>query len=124
MAFSFTDFPLANAMIERARSGVDVAGVFEKFGSDTDSAELKTLSCGGIPVRRDGNPGFLHHKVIVIDERIVITGSMNFSTNAEISNDENLIILDHPEIARAYLQEFERVWNQATEPQPGEITCQ
>lgn len=123
LAFSYTDFPLAEAMIKRAQSGVNVAGVFEKVGSDTDAAELKTLSCAQIPVRQDGNGGFMHNKVIVVDERFVITGSLNFSTNAEESNDENVIIIDNPEIAKLYLQDFERVWAVATDPQPGKIAC-
>ena len=123
LAFSFTDFPLANAMIQRAGSGVDVAGVFERVGSDTDSAELRTLYCAQVPVRRDGNGSFMHNKVVVVDQRYVITGSLNFSTNAEDSNDENVIIIDNPEIARLYLQDFERVWTLASDPEPGAITC-
>jgi phosphatidylserine/phosphatidylglycerophosphate/cardiolipin synthase-like enzyme len=123
MAFSFTDYPLANAMIERARNGVDVAGVFETVGSDTDAAELRTLFCAGLAVRRDGNPSFLHHKVIVIDEHIVITGSLNYSTNAEESNDENVLLIDHAEIAGLYMQEFERVWARAEDPDPHQFAC-
>jgi phosphatidylserine/phosphatidylglycerophosphate/cardiolipin synthase-like enzyme len=107
MAFSFTDYPLAAAMIQRRNNGVEVAGVFEAFGSTTDAAELRTLFCGNVPVRQDRNGGFLHHKVIVVDERYVITGSMNFSTNAETSNDENVIIIDNMEMARLYINEFE-----------------
>lgn len=123
LAFSFTDFPLADAMIQRSRNGVDVAGVFEKVGSDTDSAELKTLHCASIPVRRDGNGSFMHNKVIVVDERYVITGSLNFSTNAEESNDENVIIIDNPDIAKLYMQDFERVWSVATDPEPDKFPC-
>jgi phosphatidylserine/phosphatidylglycerophosphate/cardiolipin synthase-like enzyme len=123
LAFSFTDFPLADAMIQRANNGVDVAGVFEKVGSDTDSAELKTLYCAKVPVRRDGNGSFMHSKVIVVDERYVITGSLNFSTNAEESNDENVIIIDNPDIAKLYVKDFERVWSIATDPEPGKFPC-
>lgn len=123
LAFSFTDYPLANAMIQRAQNGVDVAGVFEKVGSDTDSAELKTLYCASVPVRRDGNGSFMHNKVIVVDERYVITGSLNFSTNAEESNDENVIIIDNPDIAKLYMQDFQRVWTLAADPEPGKFTC-
>jgi phosphatidylserine/phosphatidylglycerophosphate/cardiolipin synthase-like enzyme len=123
LAFSYTDFPLAEAMVKRAQAGVNVAGVFEKVGSDTDAAELKTLSCAQIPVRQDGNGGFMHNKVIVVDERFVITGSLNFSTNAEDSNDENVIIIDNPDIAKLYMQDFERVWSLASAPQPGAINC-
>src|SRR5215211_4994395 len=123
LAFSFTDYPLADAMSQRAKAGVDVAGVFEKVGSEADASELKTLMCRKVPVRQDGNPGFLHHKVIVVDERIVITGSMNYSKNAEESNDENVIIIDNAEIARLYLQEFERVWDLANDPEIEMIAC-
>jgi len=123
LTFSFTDFPLADAMSQRFKAGVDVAGVFEKVGSETEAAELRTLMCRSVPVKQDGNPGFLHHKVIVVDERIVITGSMNYSTNAEENNDENVIIIDNAEIARLYLQEFERVWNLASDPEVETIAC-
>ncbi|HET6823766.1 MAG TPA: phospholipase D-like domain-containing protein [Anaerolineales bacterium] len=123
LTFSFTDFPLADAMSQRFKAGVDVAGVFEKFGSETEAAELRTLMCRSVPVKQDGNSGFLHHKVIVVDEQIVITGSMNYSTNAEENNDENVIIIDNAEIARLYLQEFDRVWSLAEDPEVEMIAC-
>jgi phosphatidylserine/phosphatidylglycerophosphate/cardiolipin synthase-like enzyme len=124
LAFSFTDYPLAEAMIQRAQKGVNVAGVYEKVGSDTDAAEFDTLFCAGIPVRRDANPGFMHNKVVIVDQRYVITGSLNYSTSAEESNDENVIMLDNAEIARLYLQEFDRIWAQSTDPEPGSVICQ
>lgn len=123
LAFSFTDYPLAKAMLDRAGTGVDVAGVYEKVGSDTAAAELKTLYCGHVPVRRDGNSAFMHNKFIVVDERTVITGSLNYSTNAEESNDENVIIIDNRDIAGLYRQDFERVWNLATDPEPEKFPC-
>jgi len=123
LAFSFTDYPLAKAMIDRAAADVDVAGVFEKVGSETEFAELRTLYCAGVPVRQDGNPSFLHHKLIIVDEHIVMTGSLNYSTSAEESNDENVIVVDNPEIAALYIQEFERVWAQGSDPDPAEIGC-
>lgn len=123
LAFSFTDFPLAQAMIERAAAGVDVAGVYEKVGSQTESAELRTFHCASVPVRQDGNPRFLHHKLIILDNRYVLTGSFNFSSNATENNDENMIIIDSPQIAALYLEEFERVWGLASDPAPGTFTC-
>jgi phosphatidylserine/phosphatidylglycerophosphate/cardiolipin synthase-like enzyme len=124
MAFSFTDYPLADAMIQARLRDLDVAGVFEAFGSTSESAEMRTLFCGDVPVRQDGNGGFLHHKVIVVDERYVITGSLNFSTRAEETNDENVIIIDNPDIARLYIQEFERVWALGKDPDPADMACQ
>jgi phosphatidylserine/phosphatidylglycerophosphate/cardiolipin synthase-like enzyme len=123
LVFSFTDYPLAAAMIDRAQNGVDVAGVLDKTLSGGQGAEMGTLFCAGVPVRQDGNPQFMHNKIIVIDERYIVTGSMNYSTSAEESNDENVIILDNPEIAALYMADFDRIWNLAAPPEPGSITC-
>jgi phosphatidylserine/phosphatidylglycerophosphate/cardiolipin synthase-like enzyme len=48
---------------------------------------------------------------------------MNYSSNAEENNDENVIIIDNAEIARLYLQEFDRVWNLASDPELETIAC-
>ena len=124
LAFSYTDFPLADAMIKRSQNGVDVAGVFDKTQSGGQGAEIGTLLCAQVPVRQDGNPQFMHNKTIVVDERYVITGSLNYSTSAETSNDENVIIIDNPDIAKLYMQDFERVWALATAPEAGRFPCQ
>ena len=65
----------------------------------------------------------MHNKVIVVDERYVVTGSLNFSSNAENSNDENVIIIDNPDIARLYVQDFNRIWSQAADPEPAKFPC-
>jgi phosphatidylserine/phosphatidylglycerophosphate/cardiolipin synthase-like enzyme len=60
----------------------------------------------------------MHHKVIIIDRSIVITGSYNFTASAEDRNDENIVIFFSPEIAHLFIVEFERVFNAAQTPQP------
>jgi phosphatidylserine/phosphatidylglycerophosphate/cardiolipin synthase-like enzyme len=124
LAFSFTDDPLAQAMIDRRTAGVDVKGVFETFGSSSPGSELKTFWCAGLPVRQDGNGSFLHHKVIVIDGNIVVTGSLNYSSSADDENEENVVIIDKPEIAALYLQEFEKLWEQARDVTAGTFVCE
>ena len=124
LAFSFTDYPLAKAMIDRAAAGVDLKGVYETFGSSSSGSELKTFLCAKLPVRQDGNPSFLHDKIIIIDNNIVVTGSLNYSSNADESNEENVVILDNAEIAALYLQEFDKLWNQAHDVAAGSFTCE
>jgi len=124
LAFSFTDYPLAQAMIDRSAAGVSVQGVYETFGSSSPRAELKTFLCAHVPVRQDGNPSFLHDKVIIIDDSIVVTGSLNFSSSADDENEENVLILENAEIAALYLTEYEKIWNLANDPNPAEFPCQ
>ena len=116
MAFSFTRQDFSNALLERAADGVNVRGVFEtrQIAAGANQAwELLTVGGLAANVRQDGNPYNLHHKVFIVDQAIVVTGSFNFSGNADERNDENVVIIHNPEIAAAYLAEWERVWEQA-----------
>jgi phosphatidylserine/phosphatidylglycerophosphate/cardiolipin synthase-like enzyme len=111
MAYSFTDDDLAQAMKEVFNSGVSVTGVFDESQARSNiGGEYDHLLENGVDVRLDGNPRSMHHKVIIIDDQILITGSYNFSQSAKTRNDENTLIIHSPEIAKIYGQEFERVW--------------
>ena len=111
MAYSFTDDDLAQAILDRASEGVVVAGVFDKSQALSNTGgEYTHLLENGIDVRLDGNRHGMHHKVIIIDKRIVVTGSYNFSNNARTRNDENTLVIHNPEIAEFYRDEFARVW--------------
>jgi phosphatidylserine/phosphatidylglycerophosphate/cardiolipin synthase-like enzyme len=114
LAFSFTSDELADAMIQQARAGVNVSGVFEEsqYASNVGT-EYDRLLSAGLDVHLDGNPRNMHHKVILIDKKIVITGSYNFSRSAETKNDENTLVIYDAEIALQFLNEFERIYNQA-----------
>ena len=114
MAYSFTLDDIASAMLARARTGVSVAGVFEESQyRNNEGTEFDRLLENGLDVRLDGNSRSMHHKVIIIDQRIVITGSYNFSNSAETRNDENTLVIHSAEIAELYMEEFARVYAQA-----------
>ncbi len=113
MAFSFTSPDIADALIDLARRGVSVEGVVEERGAEAAYGQYTRLKEAGIPVWKDGNPYLLHHKVFIVDEEIVVLGSYNFTGNAEKDNDENLLIIHNPEVARAFLGEYTRIWQQA-----------
>jgi phosphatidylserine/phosphatidylglycerophosphate/cardiolipin synthase-like enzyme len=75
--------------------------------------EYERLLENGADVRLDGNRRGMHHKVILIDDRIVVTWSYNFSNNARTRNDENTLIVHSVEVVALYREEFERVWGEA-----------
>jgi phosphatidylserine/phosphatidylglycerophosphate/cardiolipin synthase-like enzyme len=111
MAFSFTSDPLAEAILERAQKGVIVAGVMEESQVESNTgSEYDRFRQAGLDIRLDGNPRNMHHKVIVIDEKTVVTGSYNFSFSAENVNDENVLVFHDLRIANQFMTEFERVF--------------
>lgn len=94
MAFSLTSEAVADVLIRQARQGVAVAGVMEESQVRSNAnGKYALLRAAGLDVRLDGNPRNMHHKVIVVDDELVITGSYDFSYNAENVNDENLLVL-------------------------------
>ena len=121
MIFTFTDQDLANAMISRYQAGVDVAGVIENRGASQGA--LVPLACAKVPVKVDGNKYTMHHKVIVIDDSIVVTGSFNFTKSADTANDDNVIIIYDPAVAKQYLDEYSRVDALAKAPNSADLKC-
>jgi phosphatidylserine/phosphatidylglycerophosphate/cardiolipin synthase-like enzyme len=116
MAFSFTHDGIGEAIMERAKAGVKVEGVFETTGSSTPFSEYGRMKKAGLAVYTDGNPYAMHHKVIILDGRISIAGSFNFSNNADKDNDENLLIVEDRGFAQFFEAEFDRVLRQAQNP--------
>ena len=116
MAFSFTDDNLGQAILNRAKAGVKVRGVFENTGSETQYSEYGAMKKAELDVWQDGNPYLMHHKVFIVDDKTVIFGSYNFSASANTENDENLLIVDDAALAAQFTAEFMRVYEQAKNP--------
>ena len=107
MAFSFTSSEIAKAMAARIQDGVVVRGLFDKSQAGSKYSQDEWLAQRGARIGLDTNKHNMHHKVIIIDTETVITGSYNFSQAAETRNDENVLIIHSPDVARKYRDEFE-----------------
>ena len=110
MAFSFTSKPIGEAMIKKFKEGIKVYGVFERRGSNTKYSEYLKMRLEGLPVKIDKNRYIMHHKVIILDQEKVLTGSFNFSKNANQKNDENILIIKNKKIAEKYIKEFQKIY--------------
>ena len=107
MTFSFTDEDIGNLLWNKNYLGLDVKGMLEKkqISDYSRYEDLKEFSI------IDKNKYTFHHKVFVIDEKIVITGSYNPTKNANENNDENILIIHDKEIAKQYIYEFNKQYN-------------
>lgn len=110
LAFSFTSDELARAIVAARRRGVDVAGVMDEGQITNDGGEFSFFRSNDVPVRIDTPGSNLHDKVLIIDGQIVVTGSYNFSANAEERNDENTLVIYSEELAQQYLTHFQSMW--------------
>ena len=93
MAYSFSCPDIANALIAASGRGVRVAVLLDRSNEAESYSELGDLRNHKIDVLIDAHHAIAHNKVIIIDRRIVLTGSFNFTDQAEHENAENLLIL-------------------------------
>ena len=112
LAFSFTSNDLGAIVREKDAAGLTVQGVMEdEQVKSNQGTEYDPFQQADLDVRIDGNEGQMHHKVFIVDGKIVVMGSYNFSQSAEERNDENILIIYNEVIAKQYLLEFQRVWS-------------
>ena len=121
MAFVMSDAGILDALANSASgSNVDISGIYDPNGmanvrrsAQANPQRFWFLSDSRF-VRAPSHPfnpapgheqDFMHNKVMIIDDHLVVTGSYNFSENAE-ANDENVLIIDAPALAAAYTGYF------------------
>ena len=109
MTFSFTHPLIIDLLLAKNKEGVVVKGIVEAQRKNMQYEAYQELVDNGISVSLDKNKYLLHHKVFIVDESTVITGSFNPSKNGDENNDENLIVIHSPSIAQMFLEEFGRL---------------
>jgi len=106
-AFTYDD--LGGTMLDLWLRGSRVFGTFDEANAGDSASEYSRLRAGGVRVLTDSVPfggRTLHEKIMVIDSSVTITGSANWSSSANYSNDENTLILTDSVIAARFHSEI------------------
>jgi len=75
------------------------------------SSFLIELIINGIYIKTNDNPEeSMHHKFVIIDNKFVLNGSLNWSEKGVIKNYENIIILDDEKIVQQFTTQFDELW--------------
>ncbi len=110
--YSFTLNDIGQALANAQKRGVKVRVVVEKQEVSSYS-QYWNLIKNNVSVLNDSNSAYMHDKFAVIDGKIVLTGSYNWSKHATYSNNENLIVINNKEVASEYENEFEKIYSEA-----------
>jgi phosphatidylserine/phosphatidylglycerophosphate/cardiolipin synthase-like enzyme len=130
--FTFADSSgIDDTMIRLAPSFQRLRGVLDRFQGAQDWAATQPLGAAGVQLFQN-KPGTgvrkVHHKLMVLDERVVIAGSFNYTAPATTLNDENIVVLGDLEetdseaeaaqrqLAAYALTELERIIEDLAEP--------
>ena len=119
--YAFTNDNLASALVQAKKRGVMVQVVIDReFDAGNEKSKGKFFDAQKIPLRRmtgaksktgDRDGGLMHQKFAVIDRRIVLTGTYNWTHAADSLNDENLLLFrDAGPLAEEYRKAFLQLW--------------
>jgi phosphatidylserine/phosphatidylglycerophosphate/cardiolipin synthase-like enzyme len=120
LAYSFTSAPVARALLQAKKRGVEVKIVADEKNNVSQDrsgkarAALSALVNAGADVRVISVYPIHHDKVVIVDSETVELGSFNYSDAAAHRNSENVLVNWHnPQLARVYLEHFGRNYRQA-----------
>jgi phosphatidylserine/phosphatidylglycerophosphate/cardiolipin synthase-like enzyme len=106
-AAQFTSAPIARALVAAKNRGVDVRVIVDRKKEDDDHSQTDRLLAAGIPTFADGQHHTAHNKLMLIDHHLILTGSFNFTRDADTQNAENLLLIDgKPKLLAAYEHNF------------------
>ncbi|XP_029784584.1 mitochondrial cardiolipin hydrolase [Suricata suricatta] len=110
--FAFSSPQLGRAVQLLHQRGVRVRVITDCDYMALNGSQIGLLRKAGIQVRHDQELGYMHHKFAIVDKKVLITGSLNWTTQAIQNNRENVLIMEDEEYVRVFLEEFERIWEE------------
>lgn len=108
-AYGFTSEKIIDALIEAKNRGVEIEIILDRSNFHKKKQNvIKLLETNQIKIYQDKVAGIAHNKVMIIDNTTVITGSFNFTDNADKRNAENVIVLHNSNIAHQYYDNWKK----------------
>ena len=106
-AFELSSRPITDALIALEARGVALRVVID--ADYEDELSVRRLRNAGVSVITDDRGALMHNKFIVIDRRIVWTGSLNYTSNGAFCNNNNAARFDLPALAANYRAEMDEM---------------
>ena len=108
--YNLTTREISQELIKAKERGVQIRVFLDKGEGNGKYSKGRYLMDKGIDVRFYAGIGLMHNKFAVIDNRVLITGSFNWTASAERENQENLLIITDENVVKEYAQRFEMLW--------------
>jgi hypothetical protein len=110
--YSFTADAIREALIAAKSRGIAIRIIADSSQADEAGAEIATLENAGFQVKRTSglSGGIMHNKYMIIDGKLLVTGSYNWSANAEDRNYENAVFIQGSSLTQKYTDDFDRIW--------------
>lgn len=118
--YVLTFTPLAETIRELLKDGVVVRMVVDSREDEALGSEVGDLARRGVTIRRNKKSlsTLMHHKFALIDSRILLTGSLNWTKSAVLMNYDNVLVTSSKQLVSNYQEQFDHLWSQFEEYSP------
>ncbi|NVB37600.1 DUF1669 domain-containing protein [Pseudenhygromyxa sp. WMMC2535] len=108
--FFLTSKAITKDLIDAHRRGVAVRVILDATAAKNGYTKHELLRAAGIPVKVEAWGGKMHMKSAIIDDDVLIAGSMNWTSAGEWDNDENTLIIRSAALVQQYDEFFAHIW--------------
>ncbi len=100
-----------NKKCEESDNTLEIRILTDDEKIDDPGSDIRKLAkCSKISIRKDSSSSLMHHKFALIDRKLLLNGSFNWTRNAKYHNFENLSVTANPVIVQMFINEFESIW--------------
>eukprot|EP00301_Raphidiophrys_heterophryoidea_P019632 c4527_g1_i1.p1 GENE.c4527_g1_i1~~c4527_g1_i1.p1 ORF type:complete len:189 (+),score=46.52 c4527_g1_i1:47-613(+) len=108
--FTITHDRIRDAIFRAHQRDVFVRIITDDEKIDALGSDIKAFVEVGIQVRKDSSPAHMHHKFVIVDKKVLMNGSFNWTVTAVQRNDDNVMVTNQAKLVQAFTVEYERLW--------------
>lgn len=110
--FTISDDFIADALVQAHKKHLRVRIITDNDKSEDKGSDIDRFHEEGLPVKIDDTRHHMHHKFMVVDDKVALTGSYNWTRSAAKFNHENLLLTRESAVVKAFKKEFEDLWKE------------
>jgi len=111
--YYLTSREIAQELVKAKDRNVRVRIVLDKSQETQTYSKSRYLIKRGFEVKYHTGSGLMHNKFAIIDSKMLITGSFNWTPTADQKNEENLLIMTDKDLIKKYQTRFEYLWERS-----------
>lgn len=113
--FDLTSNDIASSLEKAQKRGVKIRIIADSRQAKGRNSLIPILSNDqlSLKITHGEGRGIMHNKFAIFDGKSMVTGSYNWTNNAEHFNYENAVFITDPNVIRQYQREFDTIWRTA-----------
>ena len=110
--FDLTSSDIASSLEKAQKRGVKIRIIADSRQAEGAYSKIPILANDQISIKitHGEGRGIMHNKFAIFDDKLMVTGSYNWTNNAERFNYENAVFIPDPNVIKQYQKEFDNIW--------------